>query len=181
MFIIHSINRTIYRRVSAEKEDAMKARTMQGKSSNSTRELSADASAKKETKKPKKSVEKAQKSPREKKPLNVAIGKRISRARLAAGHTQEWLAESVGVSLQYISDLERGVVGTSVATLINLCNALNVSIDSLLFEPKESPDLTPILHRLSDFTDEDVQRLCRMLDLAQIVLHYREYAELNER
>ena len=109
-----------------------------------------------------------------KKPLNVALGKRISQARSDAGHTQEWLAESVGVSLQYISDLERGVVGTSIPTLIKICDALNVSSDSLLFEPKEHPDLTLLLDKMSSFSQDDIQRLNRILDLAQLVIRCQE-------
>ena len=48
---------------------------------------------------------------REKKQLNIEIGERIKDAREQKGRTQEWLAEQIGVSPQYISDLERGVVG----------------------------------------------------------------------
>ena len=113
----------------------------------------------------------------EKKPLNVLIGKRISQARLSSGHTQEWLSEAVGVSLQYISDLERGIVGTSIPTLIKICKALDVSSDSLLFEDKESENLPQVLHKLASFTDEEVRLLERMIDLAQIALHYREIKE----
>ena len=66
---------------------------------------------------------------KQKKELNVAIGMRLRQARDFAGYTQEKLAELVDVSVQYISDLERGVVGVSVPTLMNLCRALNASSD----------------------------------------------------
>ena len=71
---------------------------------------------------------------REKKELNVKIGERIRRARTDAHVTQERLAEMIDVSPQYISDLERGVVGISVATLRRVCTALRVSSDSILFD-----------------------------------------------
>lgn len=54
----------------------------------------------------------------EKKPLNVQIGARIKQAREQAHVTQERLAEQIEVSVQYISDLERGKVGASVSTVI---------------------------------------------------------------
>lgn len=65
--------------------------------------------------------------------INVQIGGRIRIAREAAGYTQEHFAELIDVSVQYTSDLERGVVGTSIPTLIKICEALHVSSDYLLF------------------------------------------------
>lgn len=70
--------------------------------------------------------------PASKKPLNVEIGARIKAAREQAHLTQEKLAEAVGVSVQYVSDLERGRVGASVATVIRLSQTLQVSCDHLL-------------------------------------------------
>ena len=75
----------------------------------------------------------------EKKPLNVQIGARIKQAREQAHVTQERLAEQIEVSVQYISDLERGKVGASVSTVIKICQTLQVSCDYLLLgvEPLE--------------------------------------------
>ena len=69
---------------------------------------------------------------REKKALNVQIGSRVKAARETMGYTQENLAERVEVSVQYVSDLERGVVGASLSTIIKLCQILHVSSDFLL-------------------------------------------------
>ena len=60
------------------------------------------------------------------------IGPRIKASRKASGYTQEKLSELIGVSVQYVSDLERGVVGTSIPTLIRICNVLHVTSDYLL-------------------------------------------------
>ena len=70
---------------------------------------------------------------REKKQINIEIGEQIKLARENAKITQEVLAEQVDVSPQYVSDLERGVVGVSIATLKKICTALRVSSDQLLF------------------------------------------------
>ena len=69
--------------------------------------------------------------------LNNAIGSRIQQARKAAGFTQIAFAEKIGVSTQYISDLERGIVGASVPTIIKICERLNVPTDYFLrgFDP----------------------------------------------
>ena len=71
---------------------------------------------------------------RVKKEINIQIGERIKSAREASGRTQEQLAEAIEVSPQYISDLERGVVGISIPTLKRLCTFLAVSSDQILFD-----------------------------------------------
>ena len=89
---------------------------------------------------------------REKKEINIQIGEQIKAAREQARLTQEFLAERIGVSPQYVSDLERGVVGVSVATLKKLCVALGVSSDQILFgadTPKTLPSFPAQFNRLS--------------------------------
>ena len=51
---------------------------------------------------------------REKKEINIQIGEQVRIAREQAKLTQEQFAERIEVSPQYISDLERGVVGISI-------------------------------------------------------------------
>lgn len=80
------------------------------------------------------------KEPKKKKQINVEIGSRIRQARLQQKITQEQLAELVDVTVQYISDLERGVTGTSVATIVKLCQVLDVSSDFLLMGKTSIPD-----------------------------------------
>ena len=70
---------------------------------------------------------------RKKKDINIQIGEQIKIARENAKMTQEQLAERIEVSPQYISDLERGVVGISIATLKHVCTMLCVSSDQILF------------------------------------------------
>ena len=79
---------------------------------------------------------------RVKKDINVEIGARARKAREQANMTQERLAERLECSPQFISDMERGVVGISLSTLKKLCLTLGVSSDSILFgtEPESSLD-----------------------------------------
>ena len=70
---------------------------------------------------------------RQKKEINIQIGEQVRIAREQAKITQETLAEKIEVSPQYISDLERGVVGIALPTLKNLCITLGVSSDQILF------------------------------------------------
>ncbi len=102
---------------------------------------------------------------REKKEINIQIGEEIKLARERGRLTQEALAERVDVSPQYISDLERGVVGVSIGTLKRICTVLGVSSDQILFG-KDSFD------RAAALTDQ-----CRSLSQEQ----YRLLSEIVER
>ena len=57
------------------------------------------------------------------------IGKRVKEAREISEMTQADLAEKVGVSVTYISSIERGVSFPRGEVLIEILNALNVSAD----------------------------------------------------
>ena len=87
---------------------------------------------------------------KEKKELNVKMGERIHEAREAAGMTQEYLVDTISVSVQYISDLERGVVGTSIPTLMKICSSLNVSSDFILFGVQHDNDSSLVQLRLNN-------------------------------
>ena len=80
--------------------------------------------------------------------LNKVIGTRIRQSREIANMTQEKLADLINVTVQYVSDLERGKVGASLYTLSNICSALNVSADYLLFGKREPNDISNIIYRL---------------------------------
>ena len=57
------------------------------------------------------------------------IGKRISERRKLMRLTQEQLAEQMDVSIQMISNLERGVKAIRIDNLIRLSQTLNISTD----------------------------------------------------
>lgn len=92
-----------------------------------------------------------------KKELNIQIGERIRCSRESSGLTQEKLAEMIDVSIQYISDLERGVVGTSIPTMIKLCETLKVSSDYILLGRTEKNDLSDIIERLRFLSPNELQ------------------------
>lgn len=94
---------------------------------------------------------------REKKELNVKIGNRIRIAREAAGLTQDRFAELVSLATKNVSDIERGVVGISVGTLIRICETLSVSSDSILFGEGTGNDAQSISDRLSILPPEQFE------------------------
>lgn len=60
------------------------------------------------------------------------IGTRIKAGRVAAGLTQERLAEKVGISSTYLSAIECNVKEPKLATFIKIANAIGASADDLL-------------------------------------------------
>lgn len=63
--------------------------------------------------------------------IDKRIGKRVKARREELGMTQEELAEKVGVGINYISTLERGVSFPRCDRLIKVLNGLETSADSI--------------------------------------------------
>lgn len=62
----------------------------------------------------------------------LTLGDRIKEVRKQQGFTQEQLAEQVDITLEYISQIERGLKVPSLQVFIKLVEALDVSADYLL-------------------------------------------------
>ena len=96
----------------------------------------------------------------------IAMGRRIQRSRKAAKFTQMQFSEKIDVSPQYVSDLERGLVGCSVSTLIKICDVLEVSADFILRGQK--PDDLALAYppdQYSEFSPEEQKLLKEGIDL----------------
>ncbi len=64
----------------------------------------------------------------------TALGARIRSARKSNGITQEQLGEVCSLSAAHIGHIERGTRIPSLETVFRIAEALNVSIDSLVFD-----------------------------------------------
>lgn len=98
---------------------------------------------------------------KKKKQINIEIGMRIKQIRTQRKITQEQLAEMIDVTVQYISDLERGVTGSSVATIVKLCQVLDVSSDYILLgkEGSTDPQLQQKLNQISPAQKNAIQEI----------------------
>ena len=101
---------------------------------------------------------------REKKEINIQIGEQIRLAREQGKLTQEQFAERIEVSPQYISDLERGVVGISIPTLKRACIALGTSSDRILFGTTSESRNAAIEKRCINLSDEAFSDLLDIVD-----------------
>ena len=90
------------------------------------------------------------------KKLNKQIGARIKAAREAGGYTQEKFAEEIGLSIQHVSNLERGIVGPSLQIVLKICKVLEVSCDYLLLGRSGSKDISKVESNLADLTPDQL-------------------------
>ena len=70
---------------------------------------------------------------RNKKDINIFIGKNIQQAREQAGLTQDEMSSLIGIGEKSLSAIERGAVGISISNLKRICQLLSVTSDSLIF------------------------------------------------
>jgi len=64
--------------------------------------------------------------------MRKLVGGNVRNARIAAGMTQEKLAERSGFTQQYISGLERGKRNPTIVSIYELGQALGVSHEQLV-------------------------------------------------
>lgn len=105
--------------------------------------------------------------------LNYAlIGTRIKRIRKSQKLTQERLSEIAGISPQHMSQIESAKTKLSLPTLINICNALNVSADKILCDVLTADTTKQINADIANtFKDCIADEIYLMLAVADSVKH----------
>ena len=104
----------------------------------------------------------------------TALGKRIRDERLMQRLTLEKLAERTDKSINFIGQIERGEGKPSLETLVDIANALGVTVDSLLSDNiKASSDnldreIAAVLHSMN----HKGKRF--LLDVANRYVYYHE-------
>ena len=98
--------------------------------------------------------------------LQRIIGNNIKLSRIAQGYMQEVLAERAEVSVEHLKQVERGKKMLSVESLVNVAKALQVSVDSLIYEQTINSAKNDIAQMLVSIDNDDSQRL---LDLIRYV------------
>lgn len=89
------------------------------------------------------------------------IGTRISDLRKSSGYTQEQLAEFMDVSIQMISNLERGNKAIRIDNLLKISRIFEVSTDYILSGKQAESELADKLNKLSE---RDYTMICQMVD-----------------
>ena len=101
--------------------------------------------------------------------LYESYGSRIKELRIKSGLTQSAVAESLGVTPGYISNVENNRTAMSLRMLIYYARLTGVSLDALVGELE--PDYEPtaldnkLLEKISALTDEQKKKLISMIEV----------------
>lgn len=101
------------------------------------------------------------------------LGARIREARLRCGMSQIDLAEACGISVPYVSDIERGKKCFSVDILFRLAQALQISTDWLLRLDIPQTDYSyhaEAASLLLDCTQEEAALLLNIMDSTKQII-----------
>ena len=94
------------------------------------------------------------------------IGQKIREVRISKGMTQEFVANYANVNTSHISNIENNRVKISLTTLVNICNALGVTVDYILAEEYNSSSSaleTAILQELHQCSDDMKKRILKIV------------------
>lgn len=103
----------------------------------------------------------------------TAIGVRIRDARKSMGITQAQLGELAQVEPSNVSHIERGATKVSLPTLLRIANALQVSLDHLVYDSIShsahiSEKELEIL--LKDCTNQELKAIVKMVSATKTIL-----------
>ena len=78
---------------------------------------------------------------------NRKVGEQLRERRLASGYTLKQASEATGLSTSFLSAVERGVTGASIATLHKLTALYGITISDLLLSGRRDRRLVPACER----------------------------------
>jgi len=93
-----------------------------------------------------------------------AIGSRISARRKQLNYTQEQIAEKMNVSIQMVSNLERGNKAIKIENLLKISSILDVSTDYILTGSHVNKDMDTISDRLTKLSERDLKMIDMLIE-----------------
>lgn len=96
------------------------------------------------------------------------IGKKLKELRIAKGLTQEYIANMADVNTSHISNIENNRVKISLSTLVQICNALNTTVDYVLSSEYISADTSlerEILTALKPLSVETKEKALKIIQI----------------
>lgn len=107
----------------------------------------------------------------------IIIGNRIREIRKSRKITQAQLAEMSGIEPSNISHIERAATKLSLPTLINISNALEVTLDEIVYDNlKKSEHVSSSLINklLEDCTSEELKAIAEVIKTTKNILRTRQ-------
>ncbi len=104
----------------------------------------------------------------------ASIGIKIKQLRIKQGLTQNKLAEKSGVEPSNISHIERAATKLSLPTLVNIANALGVSLDEIVYDSiikNQHITSQAVNELLADCTTSEINSIVEMINVFKKALH----------
>ena len=98
------------------------------------------------------------------------IGQKLKKIRISKGLTQEYIANMVDVNTSHISNIENNRVKISLPTLVNVCNALDTTVDYILADEYKNPSTViehEILKELQNCSPETQKQILKIIKALQ--------------
>ena len=101
-----------------------------------------------------------------------AVGERIQKQRQSLGMSQDELAERIDRATKYCSDIERGICGMSIETMLAFSENLHMSLDYMMFgiKPESNENNVPVERNglqqlLTDCTERQYLHALRLVEV----------------
>ncbi|MCI5903411.1 MAG: helix-turn-helix domain-containing protein [Blautia sp.] len=98
------------------------------------------------------------------------ISKKLKELRISKGLTQEYVANMADVNTSHISNIENNRVKVSLNTLVQICNALDTTVDYVLSDEylNSSSALDQnILNELQKCNKDTKERILKIIQILQ--------------
>lgn len=93
------------------------------------------------------------------------MGQRIRNCRISKGMTQAEFAESIDISINFLSEIENGKKGLSCETLYQICSIHTTSADYILLgESQKKPNYLELINLANSLTTEELPTLIDYLN-----------------
>jgi len=100
--------------------------------------------------------------------INKHIAKVFRYYRKKNNYTQEKVAELTGLSTKYVSQLERGISGGTLETILKFCNVYKITPNSLL-EPFINPNVyeytNDIYKKIEQLSPKEQKIIANLIDI----------------
>ena len=96
------------------------------------------------------------------------ISKKLKEIRISKGLTQEYVANMADVNTSHISNIENNRVKVSLNTLVQICNALDTTVDYVLSDEYRNSSSAldqNILNELQKCNKDTKERLLKIIQI----------------
>lgn len=98
------------------------------------------------------------------------IGQKLRKVRISKNLTQEYVANAADVNTSHISNIENNRVKVSLSTLVQICNALDTTVDYILADEYNHPSSVieqEILHEVQSCSLETQKQILKIVKALQ--------------